>query len=188
MRKLVLVRHSIPAIVTGTPASEWQLSDEGRRRCEPLAEKLRVYHPGAIMTSQEPKASETGRLVAGKLDIPFEPVDGLHEHDRTNEPYRSQDHFMAQISSFYANPNKLMFGLETAANVYLRFEAAMQRIIARDPEKNLVVVTHGTVMSLYIGRKTETDPFAFWKRLRLPAIAVLSLPDHTLLQVIEEVY
>ena len=69
MRSLILVKHSLPEILPTVSASRWLLSDEGRRRCEPLAERLRVFHPTAIVTSVEPKAAETGAIVARKLAV-----------------------------------------------------------------------------------------------------------------------
>jgi broad specificity phosphatase PhoE len=55
LRRLILIRHSVPDIVQGVPASQWHLSAEGRRRCEVLAGLLAPYEPAMIVTSLEPK-------------------------------------------------------------------------------------------------------------------------------------
>ena len=36
-----------------TPPEQWGLSDEGRLRCRPLAERLTEYDPGIVVTSTE---------------------------------------------------------------------------------------------------------------------------------------
>jgi len=59
-RKLLLVRHSLREMVTGVPASRWRLSAEGRHCCETLAERLAAYDLAAVVSSEEPKAAETG--------------------------------------------------------------------------------------------------------------------------------
>jgi hypothetical protein len=60
-RKLILVRHSLPEMITGVPASRWHLSAEGRRRCEKLAERLTGTDLAAIVSSEESKAAAGNR-------------------------------------------------------------------------------------------------------------------------------
>lgn len=45
MRRLILVKHSLPQIVPGKPAPRWHLSDEGRRRGTLLADRLAIVAP-----------------------------------------------------------------------------------------------------------------------------------------------
>ena len=80
MRKLILVKHARPQVTDGVASHEWGLSDEGRAACGPLAEAIRPHDPAVIVTSNEPKAQETGRLVADALGKPLETVPGLQEH------------------------------------------------------------------------------------------------------------
>ena len=53
--------------------------------------------------------------------------------------------------------------------------------------ENLAVVTHGTVLSLYVTRMAGLEPVAFWKSLGLPSFVALSLPGFELLRVVEHV-
>jgi broad specificity phosphatase PhoE len=187
-RKLILVRHSLPEFITGVPASEWRLSEEGQKRCLMLAERLREHDPAVIVASQEPKAVETGQIVAEVLRIPFDIAEGLHEHERG--PVRSlgsREAFQARVASVFERPGELVFGLETGDQARTRFAHALDRVIGQHPAGNLAVVSHGTVMTLFIVHATGLDPVPFWKRLGLPAFAVLSLPDLSLLEVIENV-
>jgi len=90
MTKLVLIKHSLPEIQPDLPARRWRLSEEGRRRCRPLADRLVAHVPERIFTSREPKAMETAALVGSRLGLPVEPRDGLHEHDRETVPYKEE--------------------------------------------------------------------------------------------------
>ena len=78
-------------------------------------------------------------------------------------------------------------GHETADEAHARFAAALGRVLAGYPVGNLAIVSHGTVITLFISRAGGLDPFPFWARLGLPAFAVLTLPELHLLKVIEEV-
>jgi broad specificity phosphatase PhoE len=184
--KLVLVRHSLPEFVVGVPASEWQLSNEGRRRCQRLADRLAAYDLTIVITSTEPKAVETGQIVADSLHLPLETAPGLHEQERgAVTSIGSQKAFQAQVSQLFERPDELVFGTETANQAHARFAGAVAAVIERHPHGNLAIVTHGSVMTLFIARAAGVDPIPFWKSLGLPAFAVLSLPDLRLLEVIE---
>jgi broad specificity phosphatase PhoE len=185
-RKLILVRHSLPEFVTGVPARQWHLSAEGRQRCETLAGRLAAYDLAAIVASEEPKAAETGQIVARILGLPFEMVPGLHEHERgVVRDLGSVEVFQAQVAAFFAQPSERVFGRETADEAHARFAAAVAAVLEQHPHGNPAIVSHGTVMTLFIARANHLDPVPFWKSLGLPAFAVLSLPSLGLLGVAE---
>ena len=187
MTYLLLVKHSLPEIIPGLPAERWRLSEEGQRRCDLLAERLAAYAPEMIVSSREPKAQETAQLVARRLSLPVEIASGLHEHERWKVPFTGQEQFEAEIARFFAQPDQLVFGEETARQAQQRFQQAVMAALARYPCQTLVVVAHGTVISLFAAQYCGVEPFPFWKRLGLPACAVLSQPQLTLLQVITEI-
>jgi broad specificity phosphatase PhoE len=187
-RRLILVRHSLPEYVTGVPASQWRLSAEGRRRCEQLAGQLAGHHPATIITSKEAKALETGQIVAEVLGLPLESVEDLHEHERgAVTDLGGQDEFRAQVAHLLEQPGELVMGYETADQAHARFAAAVARVVAQHPSGNVAIVSHGTVMTLFVARANQVDPVPLWRSLGLPAFVVLSLPGMDLLEVVESV-
>ncbi|TRO49026.1 histidine phosphatase family protein, partial [Candidatus Bathyarchaeota archaeon] len=78
MNNLILVKHSLPEMVSTVPAKEWRLSQSGQVRCSALAEKLESFSPDVIISSTEPKAIETAQIVAHQLNKPLYTVEGLH--------------------------------------------------------------------------------------------------------------
>ena len=187
MRKLLLIRHSLPVITGDQTASLWQLSEEGRRRCRRLAEKLVVHAPAAIVTSTEPKAIETGQLVGEQLDIPVESVPNLHEHERPGTDLDTFEQFQAKVARLLEHPGELVFGAETGDQARERFEAAVDDTMKGHPAGNVAVVSHGTVMTLFLANVAAIDPVPFWKELGLPAFVVLSYPELALLEVVASV-
>lgn len=187
-RTLILVRHSLPEFVTGVPASQWRLSDEGRRRCQPLARHLAAHTPTVIVSSEEPKAIETGQVCARVLGLSFETTPGLHEHQRgVVQDLGSRKEFEALVGRFLEQPDRLVFGSETADEAHARFSWAIADVMARHPTGRLAIVSHGTVMTLFIARATGLDPLPLWKSLGLPAFAVLSLPELELRELVPEI-
>ncbi|MBN1579105.1 MAG: histidine phosphatase family protein [Anaerolineae bacterium] len=186
-KKLLLVRHSMPDIVPGVPACKWTLSDQGRQRCTPLASRLAPWQPQIVVASPEPKASETGRLVASLLDIPFETAAGLHEHERTGTTFTTPERFQAQVAAFFQEPDKLVFGSETADQAGRRFYKAVTTVLTAHSLDAVAIVAHGTVITLFVSQVASIDPFPFWRRLGLPALVVLALPEMSLLAVEENI-
>lgn len=187
MRKLILVRHSLPVIMGEQPANQWQLSEEGRRRCGRLAELLSAHHPVAIVTSTEPKAIETGQIIGERLGIPVGAAPNLHEHERPRADLDTVEHFQAKVARLLEHPGEPVFGVETGDEAHERFEAAVDDAMKQHPAGNLAIVSHGTVMTLFVARVAGIDPVPFWKELGLPAFIVLSHPELALLEVVASV-
>lgn len=208
--KLILIRHSLPEIHSEVPASEWSLSADGRARCLLLAEQLMGYHIQALACSHEPKAIQTAAILGERLLLPVQPFDGLHEHLRQAMPWQGQTAFETRVRQFFAQPDNLVFGLETAVQAASRFTAAIHRLLKHYPSQTVAAVSHGTVMALFAAwaarnsstkpevpfpRRTaqspvpvfDFDPFLLWMRLEIPAYLIFSLPDLQLEQVVEQV-
>lgn len=180
-RFLALVRHSISDPQSGE--ADWPLSELGRERCVVLAQLLASYNLQAVYTSEMRRARETGELVAVQLDLPRQTAGNLHEHEREGTPFLGREEFLAAMAALFAHPDQLVFGSETAAQSLTRFQAALQRVVEQSTG-NIAVVTHGTVLSLFVGAMTGWDAYAFWKQLDQPAVVVFRLPDYQLVEAI----
>ena len=188
MRKLILVRHSLPKIVPGRRAAQWSLGEEGRLRCGPLADRLRAYQPRVIVSSVEPKAVETAEIVAERLGKTFETAAGLHEHIRGNPTeFLDRADFEDAVAGIFDRPDELVMGQETGAQARDRFAKAAESVVESHQDGNVVIVAHGTVISLFVAEHTGVRPFELWKRLGLPSFVVLSLPELDLLTEVESV-
>lgn len=187
MNHLILVRHSIPEVDPAIPSREWQLSETGKIRCKALAEHLAAYSPDVFISSTEPKAVETAKLASDYLKKPCSTFEGLHEHDRTGVGYANKVQFIEWVKAFFETPDKLIFGRETANQSFARFSEALAKVETRHPNQNIVVVSHGTVMSLFVSRFNPIDAFSFWQKLDMPALVVLSLPQYQLITAVETV-
>ena len=176
MRSLILVRHSLPVLRRDVPAADWHLSPEGVLRAREFARRLLRTDAACVFTSTEPKAIETAQAIAGELNVPVEQAPGLHEHERPEAQLLSRESFEQRISDLFARPDELVFGAETAAQARKRFTMAVMRLVARGPG-DVIVVTHGTVMALFVAEVTGIEPFAFWKRQQMPCATRLKLPE-----------
>lgn len=188
MSNLVFVRHSQTQPDPNIASHLWPLSEEGRRRCGPLARQLLSFHLDVIVTSTEPKAIETGELTAQNLGIPCLAMANLHEHERETAPYfGALEEFREAINSLFSKPDELVFGDETAFKARERFAGAVKSVLTAYSQENIAIVTHGTVLSLFASQYIGLDVFPFWQSLGLPAIVAFSTPEMKLLAQVNEI-
>ena len=105
----------------------------------------------------------------------------LHEHDRSNVPYLSHDAFQTSIRDFFQKPGELVFGKETADQAHSRFYRAVHSVLNEHRNKTVVIVTHGTVISLFVSRLTGSSDLELWKTLGLPSFIALDLGSNTVI-------
>jgi broad specificity phosphatase PhoE len=177
--KLILIKHAPPEVDPTISSEQWHLGEKGLGRCQPLAEKLRVYQPTVLVSSDEPKAVETAQEVGRILQLECRTNPGLHEHDRSNVPHMRSGEFISMIELFFRRPGEDVLGRETADEAYERVAGAIDSIVKANAEQTPAVVTHGTVMALFLSRHNpDRTAFELWRQLGLPSFAVLSVPEY----------
>jgi broad specificity phosphatase PhoE len=185
--ELILIKHSQPQIEPAKPAAEWQLSEVGRQRCEQLGELAAIHHPQALYCSLETKARQTAERIAGRLGLAVQPVEGLHEHERRSAAYTDRETFEFTMQDFFQRLDDQVFGEESARQAQQRFTAAITNLLDQNPRRTLVVVAHGTVISLYVRQYNNISLFAFWRSLGLPAMVILERPSLKIHQIVEQI-
>ena len=180
MPKLILIKHALPIIDPEMPAKTWLLSEEGQMATSTFAKTIKQYAPQHIFSSPEPKALETALTIANTIRIPFEIVNELQEHDRDNEPYsQTRAQFATQIQNLFENPDKLVYGAETANEALSRFYTGLLSAWRKHRNENIAVISHGTVISAFVGHVIPSiNAFDLWNCLKMPDAVVLDTDDH----------
>jgi 2,3-bisphosphoglycerate-dependent phosphoglycerate mutase len=168
---LILVKHAMPAIDPARPSAEWPLSEEGRAAACALAEKVRTLAPQRLAASTEPKAEETALAMAQVLGLPVTLDPSFVEHRRPEADYGTREAFEAKVMALFDRPAERVFGAESADEAHARFTTALT-VHRMDPSP-LIVVAHGTVITLWVAHRFGIAPFAFWKSLTLPCAVVI---------------
>ena len=180
---LLLVRHSIPCIADGMSYRDWPLSDEGRRLAARAAEYVAGFKPRLICSSDERKALDTAKIIARHCGLDVKVVPDLREHDRTGVSWRDVATRQQELQALFANPNAVVFGRESGAQALQRLTAAIDCLTMRTSGP-WVVVTHGTVMALYLAELTGRAALEVWSRLGLPAAAAVDCRNRRLVELV----
>lgn len=186
-RKLILVKHAPPEVVPGLPPEQWALGEKGIALCAPLAEALRRHEPAVMVSSDETKAADTAKRVAEVLNVAWHTAPGLHEHDRSNVPQMRSGDFISMMELLFRKPGELVLGEETAEKARTRFENAVREALATNPEGNVAVVSHGTVIALLMARGDARSGFQIWRQMGLPSLAVLDAGTFDVLERVDRV-
>jgi broad specificity phosphatase PhoE len=172
MTDLLLVRHAEPHVIPERPASTWRLNDVGRDGARALAIALAGECPDIVVTSLEPKARETGAIIAEALDLPLRGHAGLSEQGGDTVPWiEDWDELRTLVRRHFEEPSRPVLGDEPASEAAVRFVAAVTDLLpfGRRP----VLVSHGRIMASYLASVTGADAWTLWDGFRLPdAIAV----------------
>jgi broad specificity phosphatase PhoE len=178
---LILVRHARPLVSPDQVPGSWPLSEDG------LVDSRRLRFPvrdiagaaGAdvvtIVSSTEQKAVET----AGVLGLGT-----VHTDERLCEVarpwYEDKRSFREAVHQFLTGA--LTPGWESFDDAAARFDSAVV-----DLAGPAVVVSHGTVMSAWLGlRIPGFDSVSFWEQLRMPDAWLVDLSAQSVVRLASE--
>jgi broad specificity phosphatase PhoE len=153
-RMVWFVRHAQVVLDLERPASTWQLSPEGHVSAEELASGLAPV--ARVLSSPEPKALATAAPIARGSGVEVEVDERLREVERAANLPDVESHREA-VRAYL--DGKEVDGWEDRSNARARFAAAIEGV------DDAAVVTHATVLSLFLGYD-----FAAWAQIGLPDV------------------
>ena len=80
------------------------------------------------------------------------------------------------MDAFFDRSAERVIGEETADEAHARFVNAIRRVEASTPAETTIVVAHGTVISLLVGRANRVSPKVVWRDLDFTSFVVVSMP------------
>lgn len=184
MRRIILVKHAAPVVVPGKSSDQWPLSAAGRDAAKALAGELKSFGAAQVICSTEPKASETGQLIAAGLGLTAQTYEGLHEHERRTVPHLRTSDFLSLMAQVFRRKDELVLGEETASAALQRFTRAVEAVCAKHAQGDLIVVAHGTVIALFLESISQEDGYRIWREMGLPSYAVVETQPWRMLQMV----
>ncbi|MBI2913374.1 MAG: histidine phosphatase family protein [Chloroflexi bacterium] len=170
MPRLVLVRHAAPVIDPSVPSSQWVLSWDGEQAARRLAHSLDAP-PAVVCSSPEAKAARTARILADArgLEVRIEP--DLREVE--GRPWLGSRADYQELVSRYLRGEEVA-GWERRAAAQERMVAAVEHLT--DAGRDVLVVSHGLVLVLYLSWLLGLDPgilIPMWRAMRFPDLCVV---------------
>jgi len=150
---LILVRHGESSgnrdRIFATSPHDLPLTELGYRQAREAAERIgQLFRPELVVTSAYLRAHETARVIAGALELPLEVEPNLHEREIGAYRGRPYDSFLTEPDYDPQRPWawKPQDG-ESYEEVQARVGPILDRLAAAHPARDVVVVSHGGVMT-----------------------------------------
>lgn len=188
---LVLVRHARPILTSGTAAARWVMDPAAAPAVHALADAVRSRVPavgsvaqgGHVVASREPKAVATARELAQVWGCGYSTSSDLEEHHRGPLPLVDDLTWRSTVARLFMHPATLVFGEETANEARERFTRGVDTVLAERSADTAptVIVSHGTVITLYLAPANDLDPIELWDSLQLPEALLVRSHDRRLL-------
>ena len=172
MGRLILVRHARPVVDPNRGADEWELHPAGQDALERLAALPLFAGAQRIVSSTERKAIATAEAIRRHHTLPpLEQREALGELRKGSFVHGDHDAVMARL--FEQPDQPVLEGWESGSDARQRFSTCLEQLAAET--EDLIVVTHGTVLSLYLAalRGQERVDFAEWRSIGMPDVAVV---------------
>jgi broad specificity phosphatase PhoE len=182
-RRLVLVKHALPVPDPSVAASEWRLGADGETQAAALAATLEDFEPYFLCTSTETKARQTADIIASASGATVITDDRLREIHRPVLPWMGADEHQRFNRRLFEQLDSRVVGDESARDACSRFDAAVVAHCGDAGTRDVVVVSHGTVIALFVAHHNrDLDAFTLWRELECSAFVVLSVPGFQCVQ------
>jgi len=170
MNTFYFLRHAETRWDRITPSTKWALSEKGKRDADQLASSGIFDNIDIIIASCEEKAFQTAMPIAGRLGkeiTSFAELNDLYKGESALE----DDEFFKVVESCLKNPCESFHGLEPAGHALERFSQKIDEIDFAYDDKNILIVSHGCVLSLYFARALEIMDEAYERWRVIPFCA-----------------
>lgn len=183
MTTIIFIRHAPTTINKDIPAKNWSLTANSRVLCTILAQKIKHHNIKQIYTSSEKKAQLTGQYIADELELKNLTISPNIQETASSTFYETQAEFREKVKLAMQYPHELRFGTETFHDAKSRFSAQVENLAQQHLNQTIAIVTHGRILSMYLGDIMQEAPEIIWDRLQMPAFAVLSWEEKTIIEI-----
>ena len=165
---IYFLRHAETQFDQSTPVHEWSITSNGLEKTKELASKEAFEVIQGIVHSNEKKARQTADTFAEGLDVQMYALSGLDELKREHEGALTDDDYRARVRETLVNMDEIAPGWESGAAALKRFESAVNKINMMFHRKNILVVSHGIVLTAYFCKLKNFQSIAFerWSQLK----------------------
>jgi broad specificity phosphatase PhoE len=165
---IYFLRHAETKFDPSTPVHEWSITSVGLEKTKELASREAFEEIQGIVHSTEKKARQTADAFSEGLDVQMYALSGLDELKREHEGTLSDEEYRARVRETLMNMDESALGWESGATALKRFESAVNKINMMFHRKNILVVSHGIVLTAYFCKLKNFQSIAFerWSQLK----------------------
>jgi 2,3-bisphosphoglycerate-dependent phosphoglycerate mutase len=152
-----------------------------------LSTKSIIKELDVIYSSWQTKALQTAIYIAKDNQIPIKTDSRLTEV--TSITNKFIEDFEVAVSKLYSGEIERLNGGESMSEAKERFNNAIQDIVnVESGKKNIGIVAHGNVLSLFASQFQDIPPFEIHKKLKMPDVAILDWEQKSFIKFFGDSY
>ena len=155
---LYFLRHAQTRVDPERPVRKWDITSNGKLSTKELAESQVFSKIEGIIHSSEPKAKQTADIIQQVLPVDTYELPELDELHRDHKGYLSDEEYRARVRLTLTDWENSVPDWESGEDALNRFLEGVRRINLMFHDKNIIIVSHGLVLTLYFSALTH-----FWK-------------------------
>lgn len=171
--KIYMIRHAESPYVNGFEKTRG-LSKAGKDAADKIASIFKEIDIDSIYSSDYVRAIKTVEPIANQKNIKIIELAQLRERLlKPEEVVLPYDDFIDAIRKSYNDHSFSLEGGESVDEVQNRAIPVIRSILENHKGKNIVIGTHGNVMTMIMKYYDEKYDFEFWKQTSTPDVYVM---------------
>ena len=172
--KYIFLRHAETIKDPNVHPKEWGLTPDALNKIQEYLKKKFFGQVTRIVSSGENKAYSTGVPIANEMGLEITQMPEFSEIGRSGK-FLTDDEFLVQKRRQLTELDTEVDGGESGRNALERFKGGIAKLEAEHEGETFLIISHGTVLTLYFAELTGkwTRIFDRWKRLPFCAIGLV---------------
>ena len=168
---LYFLRHAETKVDLSSPVRDWPITVEGTELARGLSKSDKFSEIDGIVHSSEGKARQTAEAFAEGLDVQKYQLSGFDELRREHEGKLTDQEYRDRVRRTLSDLEGSVPGWESGTSALKRFEDAARKIDIMFHRKNVLIISHGIVLTLYFCKLKSFEAISFerWSQLKFLA-------------------
>jgi len=150
--KLIFLRHAPTLKDLTVPIEQWGIQPESVDVLTNLSNSPDFANINLIYSSPKNKAIVTAQVFAQKNNLEINKVEDITEIKKPGAEQLSSEDYENMKLKILTDPNFTDLGWETSGHAIDRFTLAINTINCENEGKKILVVSHGTILTLYFAK------------------------------------
>ncbi|MFD0868495.1 Phosphoglyceromutase [Chlamydia abortus] len=177
---IYMVRHAKAPYIFGQEQTRG-LSEEGLAAARKVADILAEVEVDYIISSNYRRAVQTVQNLAERKGLPVIEFDQLRERAIIGLEYEAEwEDLLKAIEKSFADPDFALEGGESTREAQQRAIPVIEELLNDHRGQNIVVGTHGNIMTIIMNYYNKEFGFDFWRSISMPDIYKLTFTGNRL--------
>ncbi|MNI38759.1 putative phosphoserine phosphatase 2 [compost metagenome] len=175
-----MVRHAESPFVFGQEKTRG-LSEEGITEAKKVADRLEEVEVDYMVSSTYTRAIQTIQYLADRKGLPIIEFEELRERSIKGLDYKTPwEELLKAIEKSFVDLDYALDGGESTREAQQRSIPIIENLLKEFRGKNIVIGTHGSIMTIMMNYYNSNYGFEFWNQTSKPDIYQMTFIDNYL--------